>query len=96
MSAAPDLDIDHIAKLARLDLTDAEKSEYRVQIGHILGHIAKLNEVNVDGVEAMAHAFPLDNVWREDRAQPGLPVEDALRNAPARRDNLIAVPPVVE
>ncbi len=96
MSTVPDLNIDHIAKLARLELSEDEKAAFTAQLGEVLGHIEKLKEVNVDGIEPMAHAFPLDNVWRDDVARPGLSVEDALRNAPAQRNNMIAVPPVVE
>ena len=52
--------------------------------------------VDVTGIEPTAHAFPVVNVWADDVAQPGLPVEAALRNAPAQRENMIAVPKVVE
>lgn len=96
MSAAPDLNIDHIAKLARLALTTEEKTAFAEQLGDVLGHIEKLKEVNVAGIEPMAHAFPLDNVWRDDTPRPGLSPADALRNAPAQRNNMISVPPVVE
>ena len=57
---------------------------------------AQLKEVNVDGVEPTAHAFPIYNVWADDVAVAGLSVEDALRNAPKTRDNMIVVPTVVE
>ena len=57
---------------------------------------AKLKQVDVTGVEPMAHAAPVFNVWREDVAQPGLSVEQALRNAPAQRQNMVVVPKVVE
>ena len=56
----------------------------------------QLEQVDVTGVEPTAHAFPLFNVWADDLAKPGLPVEAALRNAPAQRDNMIVVPKVVE
>jgi aspartyl-tRNA(Asn)/glutamyl-tRNA(Gln) amidotransferase subunit C len=96
MSTTPEFNIDHLALLARLDLSAEEKAAYTAQIGEVLEHMAKLREVDVTGIEPMAHAIPLDNVWRGDEAEAGLPVEEALRNAPARRDNMIAVPPVVE
>lgn len=96
MSDAPDFNIDHLARLARLNLTGEEKVAFTTQLGEVLEHMAKLREVDVSGVEPMAHAIPLDNVWRGDEARPGLPVEEALRNAPAKRENMIAVPPVVE
>lgn len=94
--SSPDLNIDHIAKLARIALTPEEKARYASQLGDILSYIETLKEVDVSGVEPTAHAFPLYNVWREDVAQPGLPVEKALMNAPAQKDNMISVPTVVE
>ncbi len=96
MSQVPDLDLDQVARLARIALTPEEKARFSAQIGDVIQYIALLKEVDVSGVEPTAHAFPVTNVWAEDVAQPGLPVEAALRNAPARRDNLIAVPKVVE
>ncbi len=96
MSNAPELNIDHIAKLARLALTPEEKATFAAQLGSVLHHIEQLAKVDVTGVEPTAHAFAVTNVWREDVAGPGLPVVDALRNAPAQRENMIAVPKVVE
>jgi aspartyl-tRNA(Asn)/glutamyl-tRNA(Gln) amidotransferase subunit C len=96
MSQPSDLDIDHVATLARIELTPAEKARFSAQIGEVLHHIAQLKEVDVSGVEPTAHAFAVHNVWAEDIPLPGLTVEAALRNAPAQRDNMIAVPRVVE
>jgi len=96
MSTAPQLDIDHIAKLARLELTEAEKATFAQQLGEVLHHIEQLGKIDVSGVEPTAHASPVFNVWAEDVAQPGLSVELALKNAPAQRDHMIVVPKVVE
>ncbi|HSI08486.1 MAG TPA: Asp-tRNA(Asn)/Glu-tRNA(Gln) amidotransferase subunit GatC [Rariglobus sp.] len=96
MSASEDLNIDRIANLARLALTPEEKVKFSAQLADVLTNIEKLKQVNVDGVEPTAHAFPIYNVWADDVAKPGLSVEDALRNAPAQRDNMIVVPKVVE
>jgi len=96
MSDPTSLDIDHIAKLARIALTAEEKARFSEQLGDVLAHVARLKEVDIAGVEATAHAFPLYNVWADDVPHPALPVDAALRNAPARRDNMIAVPKVVE
>ena len=96
MSAPTDLDIDHVAQLARIELTPAEKEKFARQLGDVLLHIEQLGKVDVSGVEPTAHAFPVYNVWAEDIAQPGLPVDVALRNAPAQRDNMVVVPKVVE
>ena len=96
MSNAPELNIDHVAKLARLALTPEEKATFAQQLGNVLHHIEQLRKVDVSGVEPTAHAFAVSNVWQEDVARPGLPVDQALRNAPAQRENMIAVPKVVE
>jgi len=96
MSGSARLDIDHVAKLARIALTAEEKAQFSEQLGDILAHVAQLKEVDVTGVEPTAHAFPVFNVWADDIPQPALPVEAALRNAPAQRDNMIVVPKVVE
>jgi aspartyl-tRNA(Asn)/glutamyl-tRNA(Gln) amidotransferase subunit C len=96
MSPNRDLNLDYVANLARLALTEAEKAQFSQQLGDILHYVEKLKQVDVSGVEPMAHASPVYNVWQPDVAQPGLPVEAALRNAPARRQDMIVVPKVVE
>lgn len=96
MAKAPQLDIDHVAKLARLALTPEEKAKFSQQLGDVLHHIAQLEKVDVNGIEPMAHAAPVYNVWAEDIARPGLPVELALKNAPAQREHMVVVPKVVE
>jgi aspartyl-tRNA(Asn)/glutamyl-tRNA(Gln) amidotransferase subunit C len=96
MSAPTDLNIDHVAHLARLALTPEEKAKFATQLGDVLTYIEQLKKVDVSGVEPTAHAYPVFNVWADDVAQPGLPVEAALKNAPAQRNNMIVVPKVVE
>ncbi len=96
MSAPTDLNIDHVANLARLALTPEEKAKFAQQVGDVIAYIEQLKQVDVTGVEPTAHAFPVSNVWADDVARPGLSVEDALRNAPAQRDHMIVVPKVVE
>ena len=96
MSPSTDLNIDHVAKLARLALTPEEKATFAQQLGDVLRHIEQLKKVDVTGVEPMAHAAPVFNVWADDVARPGLPVEFALKNAPAQRDHMVVVPKVVE
>lgn len=90
------IDIDRVAQLARITLSAEEKSAFSQQLGDVLHHIEQLEKVDVSGVEPTAHAFPLYNVWQDDVAQSPLPVDAALQNAPAKRDNMIAVPKVVE
>ena len=96
MPKAEDFNLDHVANLARINLTPEEKTRFASQLGDVLTYIAQLNEVNVDGVEPTAHAFPVVNVWADDVPEAGLSVEDALRNAPEKRDNMFVVPKVVE
>jgi aspartyl-tRNA(Asn)/glutamyl-tRNA(Gln) amidotransferase subunit C len=96
MPAPDDLNIDHIANLARLALTPEEKTRFAAQLGDVLANIERLKKVDVTGVEPTAHGFPIYNVWAEDVPQPGLPVEVALKNAPAQRQNMIVVPKVIE
>ncbi len=96
MSTSPQLDIEHVAKLARLALTPEEKATFAQQLGSVLHHIEQLAKVDVSGVEPSAHASAVYNVWQEDVARPGLAVEQALRNAPAQREHMVVVPKVVE
>lgn len=96
MSRSPNLDIDHVAKLARIALTAEERATFAQQLGDVLHHIEQLARVDVSGVEPSAHAFAVYNVFAEDVAQPGLAVEKALQNAPAQREHMIVVPKVVE
>ena len=74
MAASSELNIDHVARLARLALSPQEKAEYSRQLGDVLHHIAQLGKVDVNGVEPTAHAFPVVNVWDEDVPRAGLPV----------------------
>lgn len=96
MAAAADLDMAHVARLARLALTAEESAAYAHQLGDVLHHIDQLRKVDVSQVEPTAHAFPIFNVWQEDQPRPGLPVELALKNAPKQRHHMIVVPKVVE
>lgn len=96
MSAPQELNIDYVAQLARLALTPEEKARFAAQLSDVLHHIERLAEVDVSSVEATAHAFPVENVWDADVPRAGLSVADALRNAPAQRENMISVPKVVE
>ena len=91
-----DFNIHYVAKLARIELSPAEEEKLGAQLGHILGYIAKLKEVDVTGVEPTAHAFPLLNVTRPDVVTGSLPHEEAMRNAPAQANGLFVVPKIVE
>ncbi|MBE1446641.1 Asp-tRNA(Asn)/Glu-tRNA(Gln) amidotransferase subunit GatC [Paenibacillus sp. OAS669] len=89
-------DVEHVAKLARLELGDQEKELLTVQMNAILKYAEKLNELDTDGVEPTSHPMPLSNVMREDAARPSLPIEKVLLNAPDEEDGQIKVPAVLE
>jgi len=92
----PHVAIHEVAHLARLALTPEEEERFGAQLGDVLAYIEQLKEVEVTGVEPMAHAVPLSNVARPDAVRPSLPHEEALRNAPARANGLFVVPRIVE
>lgn len=94
--AGVDLNIKYVAHLARLALTPEEEQKMAAQLSDVLGYIEKLKEVDVEGVEPTAHAFPLINVMRADEVQPSLSNEEALRNAPQTANGLFIVPKIVE
>jgi len=93
---ATDLDVKYVAHLARLSLTPEEEKIFAAQLGHILGYIEKLNQLDVSQVEPTAHAVPLVNVTRPDEVRPGLSNEEALRNAPSQANGLFIVPKIIE
>lgn len=86
----------HIAKLARLGLTEEEITTLGEQLSSILGHIEILQEADVSGVSPTAHASRLQNVMREDVPRPSYPPEVLLANAPAQEENCLKVRAVLE
>ena len=94
--ASAEIDIKYVAHLARLRLTSDEERTLGSQLGHILGYIEKLDELDVSNVEPTAHAVPMTNVTRSDEVRPSLPHDDAMRNAPAQANGLFIVPKIVE
>lgn len=91
-----EIDIDHVAKLARLDLTDEEKERLRAQLGLIIEHAAKVGEVATADVPPTAYAVPRANVLRPDELVPSLPLEDVLANGPDVEGDRFRVPRIVE
>ena len=91
-----EIDIEHVARLARLELTDEEKARLRDQLGVILENAAKVSEVATDDVPPTAYAIPRSNVLRPDEITPSLTVEEVLSNAPEVEDDRFKVPKVVE
>ena len=88
-------DVDHVAMLARLELTEAEKEAYTRQLNDILGYMERLNALDTSQVEPTAHVLPLSNVFREDRQRDGLSNEEALQNAPEQLNGMFKVPRVI-
>lgn len=89
-------EVEHVARLARLDLSDAEKERMRSQLDAILTYIDKLRRLDTDGVEPTSHAIPMVNVMREDAIRPCFPTEAMLANAPEREGDFIRVPRIIE
>ena len=96
MSEESDMDIDYVANLARIELYPQEKEKFQGQLGDVLKYFEKLQEVDVEGVEPTAHAFPRFNVWDEDQPVDGFTAKEALCNAPKARNDQVVVPKVVE
>lgn len=89
-------EVEHVARLARLELSQAEREEFTGQLNAILNFVTKLNELDTSGIEPMAHAIPVFNIFKPDRTAPSLDVELALANAPDRMDQFFRVPKVLE
>ena len=86
----------HVARLARLGLSEQDIETFRTQLSSILQHIAILQEADVSGVSPTAHASRLTNIMRSDTPQPSYPPEVLLANAPDQEDNCLKVPAVLE
>jgi aspartyl-tRNA(Asn)/glutamyl-tRNA(Gln) amidotransferase subunit C len=82
----------HVARLARLDLTEEEIERFREQLSAILEAVGKVAELDLADVEPTAHPLSLVNVWAPDEPRPSLPVEEALDNAPDREGGFFRVP----
>jgi len=88
-------DVKHVARLARLALDDGQLERLTGQLGSILQYVNKLGRVDMTGVDPMAHALPLHNVFREDVADPSLPRGKVLMNAPETDGPFFKVPKVL-
>ncbi len=88
-------DVEHVAYLARLGLTEAELARLEGQLNHILDQYAKLAELDTSAIPPTAQTIELENILREDVVTPSLPVESVLRNAPAHAGDSIIVPPIL-
>lgn len=87
--------VEHVARLARLDLTENEKRAYAEQLGMILEYADRLIALDTEGVEPLDHILPVSNIYREDRAQPGLAREEILANGPLIEEGQYKVPKII-
>jgi aspartyl-tRNA(Asn)/glutamyl-tRNA(Gln) amidotransferase subunit C len=91
-------DVEHVARLARLALSEEEKERYTAQLESILTYIEKLNQLDTKNVPPTTHVLSLSNVWREDQAEPNRlgPSEDILKNAPESEGPYFKVKKIIE
>lgn len=89
-------DVEHVAKLARLAVSEEEKEKFAQQLGDIVGYIDQLNEVNTDNVKPMAHAIPISNVVRDDIAENNYDREEMLAISPDEEEGFIQVPKIID
>ena len=92
------MDINKIAHLARIELSDEEVEEFGSQLEQILKYVEQLDQIDIEGIEPTAHAAPVFDVYRKDEEQPGhgLTQEEVLGNAPATAHDQIKMPKVIE
>ncbi|WP_236342549.1 Asp-tRNA(Asn)/Glu-tRNA(Gln) amidotransferase subunit GatC [Paenibacillus plantiphilus] len=89
-------DVEHVANLARLELSEGEKEQFTGQLNAILKYAEKLNELDTEQVEPTSHVLPVTNVMRDDVVKESVTVEIALKNAPDEEDGQFKVPAVLE
>jgi aspartyl-tRNA(Asn)/glutamyl-tRNA(Gln) amidotransferase subunit C len=89
-------EVEHVARLARLELTEEEKERMTAQLDSILAYIDKLNELDTSNVEPTTTVIPMVSVMRDDEARPSLTQDEALANAPDRVDAFFRVPRIIE
>jgi len=85
-----------VAKLARLELSDAELETMTQQLGRIVDYVAQLQQVDTEGVKPLAHALDVSNIFRPDEPAPSFSVDEALANAPKRTADFYSVPAVLD
>jgi len=89
-------EVEHVARLARLELRSEEKERMRRELDAVLAYIDKLRAVDTEGVEPTSHAVPLTNVMRDDAPRPSLPRDEMLANAPDPHGDFFRVPKIIE
>ncbi len=88
--------VDHVARLARLELSEDESARMGAELGHILEHAAKIQALDLDGIEPTSHAIPIRNVMRADEVTPSLSQDEALACAPESEQGRFRVPRILE
>ena len=83
----------HVARLARLELTDDEVAKFQEQLSAIIDAISKVSELDLSDVPPTAHPLEIANTWAEDEPVPSLPLDEVFANAPEREDDYFKVPP---
>ncbi|HZH97671.1 MAG TPA: Asp-tRNA(Asn)/Glu-tRNA(Gln) amidotransferase subunit GatC [Fimbriimonadaceae bacterium] len=89
-------EVRHVARLARLQLDEAEVFALQGELNALIGHFADIQGMDVSGIEPQSHAVAVQNVWSEDAARAALSREEALRNAPVSKAGLFVVPTIIE
>jgi aspartyl-tRNA(Asn)/glutamyl-tRNA(Gln) amidotransferase subunit C len=89
-------EVEHIAWLARIELSKEEKRLFLKQFNDILAYFQKISEVDTEGIEPTYHVIDLKNIFRSDEVKPSLPVEEALQNAPKREGKFIKAPRIAK
>jgi aspartyl-tRNA(Asn)/glutamyl-tRNA(Gln) amidotransferase subunit C len=89
-------EVEKIAKLARLRLSDAQVDEFTGQLGAMLQYVEKMNELDTENVEPLAHCLPVSNVFRDDRIKESLGTEKTLANAPDADEQFFRVPRILD
>ena len=89
-------EIEHVARLARLELSEQEKEMFTGQMDAILAYVDKLNELETGGIVPTSHVVPMENAFREDVVTESFGADHALLNAPDRSDDFFRVPKVIE
>jgi aspartyl-tRNA(Asn)/glutamyl-tRNA(Gln) amidotransferase subunit C len=87
--------VENIAKLARIYLTDQEKEKLSKELSKILSYVEKINELDTSNIEPTAHILDIHNVFREDIVKDSMPVKEVTDLAPKHQDNFIVVPKVI-
>jgi len=85
----------HVAKLARLALSEEQLTKLAPQLAAILGYVEQISKIDMTGVQPMAHALPLHNIFREDIVEPSLPLQEVLKNAPQTDGPFFKVPKIL-